>query len=299
MNLTENILPSSIAPATLLLPGPDLFGVRAARLRHLAHGHGLAPWLNGLADVCDAQQMALNTLPALIGLPSGDAAGPPLAGHQAAALWQALPAVVHQLFTASRGLTIPPAREPGAEALQRMAQDGLKMAVGEVATGQRDAASILVAAALQVVWTAAARTIALSAMTPLQDLAPCPCCGSAPVGAVVMAGEGKGGLRYLECSLCATRWNAVRARCTLCEEGSVVQYLGLEGASGAVQAEACDHCGGYIKTFFQDKDIQIDPLADDLGSLTLDILVGEQGYARAAPNLFLQAAEPVRDMTRD
>ncbi len=37
----------------------------------------------------------------------------------------------------------------------------------------------------------------------------------------------------------------------------------------------------------------MDPVADDLGSLALDILVGEQGYARAAPNLFLGDAEPV------
>lgn len=292
MTSSENTLPSSIAPATLLLPPASLFSVRASRLRHLAHGHELAPWLNGLADLCDAQQQALDTLPALTGLPSAGSGWPPLAG-QVTALEQALPAVVRQLFAARRARPVPAALEPGGDALLRIARENRSLAAGEVAAGPRDTVAILVAAALQVLWTTAARTLALPAMTPLQDLAPCPCCGSAPVGAVVMAGEGKGGLRYLECSLCATRWNAVRARCTLCEEGSVVQYLGLEGASGAVQAEACEHCGGYIKTFFQDKDIQVDPVADDLGSLALDILVGEQGYARAAPNLFLKDAEVV------
>ncbi len=105
------------------------------------------------------------------------------------------------------------------------------------------------------------------------------------------AGDGAAGLRYLECSLCATRWNAVRARCTLCTEGSRVDYLGLEGSSGAVQAETCEHCHGYIKTFFQDKDGNVDPLADDLATLALDVLVGEQGYARALPNLFLGEGE--------
>lgn len=292
MTSTENTLPSSIAPATLLLPPASLFSARASRLRHLAHGHELAPWLNGLADLCDAQQQALDTLPALTGLPSAGSGWPPLAG-QVTALEQALPAVVRQLFAARRTRPVPAAHEPGGDALLRIARENRSLAAGEVAAGPRDTVAILVAAALQVLWTTAARTLALPAMTPLQDLAPCPCCGSAPVGAVVMAGEGKGGLRYLECSLCATRWNAVRARCTLCEEGSVVQYLGLEGASGAVQAEACEHCGGYIKTFFQDKDIHVDPVADDLGSLALDILVGEQGYARAAPNLFLKDAEVV------
>ena len=36
-----------------------------------------------------------------------------------------------------------------------------------------------------------------------------------------------------------------------------------------------------------DKDLVVEPLADDLATLALDVLVGEQGYARGAPNPFL------------
>jgi FdhE protein len=73
----------------------------------------------------------------------------------------------------------------------------------------------------------------------------------------------------------------------------VVNYLGIEGGNQAVQAETCDECHGYIKTFFQDKDRQVDPVADDLASLALDVLVGEQGYSRGTPNLFLTEGEIV------
>ncbi len=103
MTSTENTLPSSIAPATLLLPPASLFSARASRLRHLAHGHELAPWLNGLADLCDAQQQALDTLPALTGLPSAGSVWPPLAG-QVTALEQAL-----QGLPACDGGPLPPA----------------------------------------------------------------------------------------------------------------------------------------------------------------------------------------------
>lgn len=293
MTIAEFAAPSAVTPATLLTPKADLFAARAARLRHLANGHSLAAWLNRLADLGDAQQWALNALPDLnLDLRSA-AAGQPLLSFEDAALKQAWQGIYHQLAAAvgfAPGETQSPA---SGDELDRKGRDCLALAAGEAATGPRDLSEILVAAAMQVAWAAAARQLALPATTPLHNHELCPCCGSAPLGSVVMAGDGKAGLRYLECSLCATRWNAVRARCTLCDDGSVVQYLGLEGGNQAVQAESCDHCRGYIKTFFQDKDIAVDPTADDLASLALDVLVGELGYARGTPNLFLGEGEAV------
>jgi FdhE protein len=37
----------------------------------------------------------------------------------------------------------------------------------------------------------------------------------------------------------------------------------------------------------QDKDPLVDPVADDLATLPLDLLVDEAGYERSGPNLFL------------
>ena len=40
-----------------------------------------------------------------------------------------------------------------------------------------------------------------------------------------------------------------------------------------------------IKIFYQEKDPQVEPNADDLATLALDVLVDEQGYGRSGPNL--------------
>jgi FdhE protein len=295
MTIAEQVLPSAITPATLLTPKADLFGSRASRLRHLANGHALGPWLNWLSELADAQQRALNGLPELaLPHPSSDTATLPLRIDHAA-LRQAWHGVFVQLNAATRSFAPGSTAhsEPTDEMLDQYGRRCLALAAGDAATGPRDLDEFLVAAAMQVVWTAAVRQLALPEVTHLENHELCPCCGSAPVGSIIMAGEGKSGLRYLECSLCATRWNAVRAHCTLCTDSGIIHYLGIEGSSGAVQAETCDCCHGYIKTFFQNKDLHVDPVADDLASLALDVLVGEQGYARGAPNLFLSEGELV------
>jgi len=289
MNLPPQVLPSTAVPPTLLLPTGGLFARRAARLRHLAQGHSMAEWLNWLADLAEAQQGALdgladNGLRATLPFALDQA---PLHAEQAVLQrdWQAIYTELSAHFKQADPTT--------ADALHKKAIACLALAAGQGNPAARDATDLLVAAALQVAWTGAARHLGLAPTTSIGDRETCPCCGSLPVGSIVIAGEGMAGLRYLECSLCATRWNAVRARCTLCDDGSVVNYLSLEGGSGAIQAETCDFCHGYINTCFQNKDIRVDPTADDLASLALDVLVGEQGYARGTPNLFLSEGETV------
>lgn len=47
----------------------------------------------------------------------------------------------------------------------------------------------------------------------------CRVCGASPCGSVVLGGD-RGGLRYLHCSLCESRWHMVRARCSCCGAAS-------------------------------------------------------------------------------
>jgi len=166
---------------------------------------------------------------------------------------------------------------------------------GEAIDTARDAIDVLIGAAWQVQATAAALATPLPAAgagaAVQATQAHCPCCGSLAHGSLLQAGDGVGGLRYQECSACGTRWHAVRARCTVCDDGEVVNYLSLESEQAAVAAETCDACHGYSKVFFQTRDAAVEPLADDLATLALDVLVGEQGYARAAPNLLLAEGE--------
>ena len=51
-----------------------------------------------------------------------------------------------------------------------------------------------------------------------------------------------------------------------------------------MQAETCDECRSYVKMLYQAKDMAVEPMADDLASLGLDMLVGEAGYRRNAAN---------------
>ena len=44
------------------------------------------------------------------------------------------------------------------------------------------------------------------------------------------------------------------------------------------------------KIAYQDKDPRVDPVADDLATLALDLLVDEAGFGRSGPNLLLFGA---------
>lgn len=270
-------------PPTLLTPAPDLFARRAARLGQLAPAHSLGPWLDWLAGLCTAQQVALEQ-PSPGDLAAATAMGPAaLQGHIAAirsTLIAALPGG-HEPF--------PSNLEPSDLAVR--IERNLLLAQAATLSAGRDREDVLIAAAMQVAWTADACRAPTAGTAADANAATCPRCGSAALGSIILAGGGLAGLRYQECCLCACRWNTVRARCTLCAAGSVVEYLSLDDAHPAVAAETCDQCHGYTKLFFQSKNIQVEPSADDLATLALDVLVGEQGYARAAPNLFLCEGE--------
>ena len=59
-----------------------------------------------------------------------------------------------------------------------------------------------------------------------------------------------------------------------------------------IRAECCDTCHTYRKILYQEEDGNIEPVADDLASLALDLLLSEAGYRRGSANpLLLSAAE--------
>lgn len=292
MRIPERPLPPTIEPPTVVAPSGEIFQRRADRLRRLATDSTGAEWLTWLADLTDAQQAACVAQPDY-GLQLADDfdwSGAVFAGREQ--LFASAAPAAHEAIRRTL-----PASWPGLpDAAQVIAALPAARALlnGTATTGRRAPADIVAAAVLQVVWTAAAASLALpTSSLPLHERRVCPCCGSAPLGGIVLSGQGADGLRYLECALCATRWNAVRARCTLCDDPGVIGYLSIEGAFPAVRAEVCEHCRGYVKLYFQQKDIAVEPLADDLATLALDVLVGEQGYARGAPNPFLPDSEAI------
>jgi len=278
------------------LPVRDaIFSERAKRLKTLASGHKLADWLLFISHLTHAQHVALQALDELA-LPSATALEqarihgmPPLnaTAIPRPELWRN---IVVDLIDALTPLAPAPAlsrlnalRAAPTERLEKMADDLLK--------GHPDpddfAELLIIAAALQVVWTALSSQLETASLGLLDPQGICPCCGSLPVASMVRISSSVNNLRYLHCSLCNSEWNVARATCTACNTDKGVVYEQIEGSNGAARAECCDSCQSYLKIFFQEKDPAVDPVADDLATLALDMLVDEAGYSRSGPNLFL------------
>lgn len=298
---TIDFHPPAEEAAPILLPvTTTLFADRADRFAALASGHSLGDWLDFLGQLSRAQHQALKTLPALplpdvTRLEQARTHGmPPLNLAVRPAVWRdVLRQIARELSKAA-----PVGAAKALDALlaaddvwlDRLADTLLS---GEIEAG--DAAELpFVAAALQVVFTKLASQLDASQLQKLDAHGVCPCCGSPAVASVVRLGAAINNLRYLHCSLCNTEWNVPRATCTACDTDKEVALHEVDGSSGqksgAVRAETCDACKSYLKIVYQEKDPHVDPVADDLATLALDMLVDEAGYERSGPNLLLIGA---------
>lgn len=293
--------PPAEEAATFILPVKStIFADRADRFDALASGHSLSEWLEFLAQLTRAQHDALKALPELA-LP--DSAQIELAKTHHMPLLDTgnRPVIWHDILR-QLGQTLCNDAPEATQALLRQLNDASDAQLDKLAdallTGEPDAeqAALLpfVAAALQVVYTALASQLTTSQLQVLDTHGVCPCCGSLPVASVVRLGSAINNLRYLHCSLCNTEWNVTRATCTACNTDKGVALHEVEGSAlknaGAVRAETCDACQSYLKIVYQEKDPNVDPVADDLATLALDMLVDEAGYERSGPNLLLVGA---------
>ncbi len=285
------------APEPLILPDPRTrFAATSDRLRVLADGHSMEGWLRFMAGLARAQQDAVAAVAPLappdlaLVRRSVEARLPPLAadGYRRDPLWRTALAVLldrcgdETIPAEARGV-IASLRGRDAEAVERLADDFLSRGVEAADAG----AVLYVAAAMQVYFAVLAAMLPSAELRLLPERGLCPCCGSTPVAGVVTASGPTPGTRYLHCSLCSTAWNHVRAMCITCGKSRRVSLIGIEGDSGVVKAEACGDCRSYAKMLYQAKDTNVDPVADDLASLGLDVLVAEDGWRRHAPNPLL------------
>jgi FdhE protein len=79
----------------------------------------------------------------------------------------------------------------------------------------------------------------------------------------------------------------VRITCSHCVSTEGITYHSIEGGSDAVRAETCGKCHTYRKILYQEKDTGVEPVADDLASLALDLLMTEDGFHRVNGNPLL------------
>ena len=286
-------------PRVLLPQVSSLFSERAARLRQLADGNPIADYLQFAAKIVDAQQAAANA----VELAPLDAPAMERAQHHSMPL---LPAADHvdpawhtvldaMLDTLAGAEGLPAPLQPLISELRALSTDerneiAQRLLQKEVAARHIGMAPFIMAA-LQV--TYAKRAAALNAAdVPYTDPATiCPVCASEPVASVLRIGGKSNGHRYLHCSTCCTEWHMVRVKCSHCESTAGIHYETIEGSKDVVTAETCTECGTYRKIVNQEKDPFAEPLADDLASLMLDLLMSEQTqFQRASANPLLYVA---------
>lgn len=292
-------LDHNVIPRVTLPDRASVFATRAARLRQLAADSPVADYLLLMAQLVDAQQRALKDCAAPGAsedrLALAQAHGmPPLqaVGWPRDPMWRGI--LAQLVDDVARGQNVPAEAVDVCRALRRAVdedpeslEDLAEALLAEQDQGVDGAAAPFVMAALQVYWTDLASRFDDKQLPVVSPFGVCPVCASLPVASVVRVGGQYEGYRYLCCSLCATQWHMVRVKCSHCEDVESVAYQAIDGRSPAIKAETCDHCHTYRKIFYQDKDLYVEPVADDLASLMLDVLVGEAGYSRASGNPLL------------
>jgi FdhE protein len=283
-------------PPFVRLPDPaTLFAARAERLRALAEGHLLAPYLRFLAALSDVQHrlqdgLADPDMPAEDALKQAREFGMPPLDRGRFTADAAFDATFERLLTLSEGIEMPE-QARAALARTKAADDAARGAMVRAVLAdsipvEQLADHIFVAAALQVHFARQAARLDGKSLVPVGDGA-CPTCGGPPVASMVVSWAGAHNTRFCACSLCATQWNYVRIKCTLCGSTASISYKQIEGGNGEVRAEACDSCRGYVKILQQTQNPALEAVADDAASLALDLLVRELGYRRGGVNPFM------------
>jgi FdhE protein len=293
-------------PRVRLPQRSSVFATRAARLRHLSAGASLGDYLKFLAVLVDAQQAALSKLTVVPPTQgeidrSGEHGMPPIPPSHwlPREPWQEtlefLCAAIAAHSNFPEGVSQSIALIRGATPAWLEAQANL------ILEGQGDAidsrVALFIMAALQVHAAALSTGFVADEVKALDIPGICPLCGTLPVASLVCAQSPYSGYRYLHCALCATEWHMVRVLCTQCgASGKDIAYQSAAGndadssvktGDAAVRAETCEHCHGYCKILYQEKDTGVEPVADDVASLALDLLLGDAGYHRTRSNPLL------------
>lgn len=284
-------------PPLAFLPDPDrLFASRAKRFAFLAeHDPRLGPYLLFLSELTELQARLVDELPEP--QPIAPAAVqqarahrmPPIDRHDLATdelLHQTLMTLCEQ----AQQIAMP---EPAKLALQAVLASDLadrhwllENILADRIPEDSAAPHLFAAAAVQVHMARLASTLDAKELVPIRT-GICPACGGRPATSTVMAAQGIENVRYATCACCATRWNEVRIKCLCCGSNAAVSYRSVESEEAAVRAEICSDCDSWVKIFYLSKNHSLDAIADDVGSLGLDLLMKETEVSRGGINPYL------------
>ena len=249
-----------------------------------------------MAAVAEAQATALATLdPKLPGPAELERSRthrmPPIqaGGWPREPAWRALAGQLSEQVAAAADL--PDSARQELSHVRNLPPEWFEAQADALLAGRREeiemAAAPFIMAALQTWWVALASRLTEEVVPVLEVPGVCPACGTLPVASIVRADKRSQGYRYLHCALCATEWHLVRVTCSHCLSTEGIAQHSIEGGPEAIRAESCDRCHIYRKILYQEKDVSVEPVADDLASLALDLLMGEAGYHRGSSNPLL------------
>ena len=284
------------APLAFLPDPAKLFTARAKRFAFLAESGGnLAPYLGFLAALTDMQARLAGELPPVASLPADRVAQaranrmPPI-DRSALATDPAMLDVLTRVTDAVEDLVMPEPARLALGAVRAATAEDRAWLIGNVLSGEipTDSAAphLFAAAAVQL---HLARIAATLDAAELVFIAPgvCPSCGARPVSSSVIGVGELDGVRYASCSCCATRWNVVRLTCLCCASTKGISYRSVETEDATVKAEICSECDSWVKILYQNRNHSLDPVADDVGSLGLDLLMRETDFRRGGVNPYL------------
>lgn len=274
----------------------QLFKARATRFRFLAQSSDLASYLEFLAGLAELQATLTQQLP----VPA-----PIAAEHLARAAQAQLPLIdrapladhkpVHDclkaLCDAATSLSMPDSARQALDAVRDANTDDRRWLLANVLADRIPedsvAPHVFVAAAVQVYLTRLAASLPADALHAVAT-GVCPSCGGKPVTSSVIGLRDIENVRYVSCASCATQWNEVRITCLCCGSTEGVSYRSADTQDATVKAEVCSTCNHWVKILYQVRNASLDPLADDIGSMGLDILMkNETSFQKAGFNPFL------------
>jgi FdhE protein len=283
-------------PPDVVLPVPEkLFRARAERLRKLAPDHQLAGYLNFIADICDAQHRILASLPP-VKLPARDEVAraltfgmAPIARNRVEIDDTALMAL-DRLLDAAKSIAMPDEAAAARDGLIACGEGERREAIANVLSDsipvEEIAEHVFVAAAMQVHFARLAAALPAGEVKNVADGA-CPACGGPPATSSIVDWRHAQSARFCTCSTCATQWHVVRVKCVACSSTKGIHYFHVEGAADSIRAECCDECHTYLKLLDGAKDPALEPIADDIASAGLDLMVREKAFRRSGFNAFL------------
>ena len=280
-------------PAVLFANPKNLYQRRAKRLRELAQNHPLSDYLLFAADIVESQLSTLekNPLPPQQFEQLNDIEPLNAKTFKRNHIWREyLTEILDEIKPKANeqvAATIEFLEKASSAELEEMANKLLAQEFNLVSSDK----AVFIWAALSLYWLQAAQQIPHNSQVEnAENLHHCPVCGSLPVTSIVQIGTSQG-LRYLHCNLCESEWNLVRAQCTNCNSHDKLEMWSLDEELALIRAETCGSCESYLKIMFQEKDPHVEPVADDLASIFLDIEMEEKGFARSGLNPFVFPAE--------